>query len=263
MEEKINRDFYEMLYKGNPPFIKNENGFGVLGDVKIDKRNGKLECHLCGKFFINLSSHSANGHKIKCRDYKIKFGLPLSKGLCSKQESLKRSKRSIKSYKKNLKNKKILPIQEVLGVCKNAREVAIRKSIISNKYSDNSAYNRNQYASCDLQIIDRYNVLCKIIGHDNPVQSEYITYDRKLLSHIYKRFGSINNFREANNLSIIKQGGEEKVSRLDVIAELRKFFFKNNIIPRPKNFTSINCSRTTVYSKFGSWKNALVNSGLI
>lgn len=65
------------------PMEKVEKGFGFYGAVTQTNDGKHIQCHVCGYFFENLSSHIVLKHKIKAVAYKIKYGLRLKEGLLS------------------------------------------------------------------------------------------------------------------------------------------------------------------------------------
>lgn len=58
---------------------------------------GKPICEICGQAFERVGAHVRQAHNISARDYKLKFGLDLGKGLCSKKSSQK-SREAVEKY---------------------------------------------------------------------------------------------------------------------------------------------------------------------
>ncbi len=71
----------------------------ILGVIEYDTQ-GKPKCKICGKSFHRVLSHVRQKHNMSERKYKIKFGLDLGKGICSKKSSEKTSIKTIMNYKK-------------------------------------------------------------------------------------------------------------------------------------------------------------------
>lgn len=61
--EELAVEGFEPVYKGVPPFMKFENGFGYMGVLLEEKETGKLQCHLCGHLSLNISKHLFHKHK--------------------------------------------------------------------------------------------------------------------------------------------------------------------------------------------------------
>lgn len=77
----------------------------AFGEVKTDNE-GKYICHLCGRSFKKVLSHSVQMHNVSASEYKEMFGLYSSKGLCS-VDTVERLRESVKDnfgvvVKKNL-----------------------------------------------------------------------------------------------------------------------------------------------------------------
>lgn len=65
---------------------------GELGVLK--ESNGKVECHICGKWFIELGRHVSAKHKVSADEYRAYFGLATKRALCPKSFSKERSERA-------------------------------------------------------------------------------------------------------------------------------------------------------------------------
>lgn len=69
------------------------------GIIEYDK-SGKPICHICGKAFDRVTTHARQVHGISAREYKLKFGLDLKKGICSINSKNKSSKAVFCNYEK-------------------------------------------------------------------------------------------------------------------------------------------------------------------
>lgn len=49
----------------------------------------KLECHLCGGRFAGLYAHVRTAHQMSARDYKLRFGIPMTYGLSGRSTRMK------------------------------------------------------------------------------------------------------------------------------------------------------------------------------
>lgn len=58
---------------------RGDGGFGIWGQITDD--GDKLLCHECGRWYQGLGTHIALAHDMTARDYKLAYGLPLTKGL--------------------------------------------------------------------------------------------------------------------------------------------------------------------------------------
>lgn len=131
---------YKPIYKGIPPFMKYDKGYGYYGVLLENNVDGKLQCHLCGKDVLNLAKHIFHKHKkYTPRSYKEETGLSLTTPLVSestrkkqknnflnlteakKREVIKRLRRLNKKLhsgnKKQRVNKASLQVNNKYGTC--------------------------------------------------------------------------------------------------------------------------------------------------
>lgn len=73
------------------------------GEVKYT-HDGKLVCHICGKAFLKLASHTTQTHNLSEKEYKKKFGLNLYTGLASEETKAKLRKAIEENYDKVVVN---------------------------------------------------------------------------------------------------------------------------------------------------------------
>ncbi len=57
-----------------PPFVEIEGGYGFVGVVAEDSESGKLQCHVCGKWFEQLATHYSAMHGLDGVQYRARFG---------------------------------------------------------------------------------------------------------------------------------------------------------------------------------------------
>jgi|TARA_B110000977_G_scaffold151730_1_gene192612 hypothetical protein len=55
-------------------------------------------CEECGQYYHRVLSHVRQKHNLSAKQYKIKYGLDLSKGICSKSSSEKTRVKTKKNY---------------------------------------------------------------------------------------------------------------------------------------------------------------------
>ena len=70
----------------------------MLGVIRYDP-SGKPICEICGLSFDRLLTHVRQNHNLSARDYKLKFGLDLSKGICSMESKQKSRKAVLLNFK--------------------------------------------------------------------------------------------------------------------------------------------------------------------
>jgi hypothetical protein len=158
-----------------PPFENVKDGFGFMGVIVEDFVSGKLQCHLCGKWFETLPNHLRK-HEITGKDYKIRFGLLQSTALKSKKMRLKQSKIMQRLRKKNPQNN--------YKFTKNNSFAGNRKGI------KKAVESKNKYGVCDLQIIERIINLKDELGKTPTLTQLSDRYGGAMIFHLSKRYGS-------------------------------------------------------------------------
>lgn len=63
------------------PRVGAPSGFGRYG--YLDGDDSTIMCHECGQLFSSLGAHLSSQHGLTAREYKVRHGLPLGKGLIS------------------------------------------------------------------------------------------------------------------------------------------------------------------------------------
>lgn len=61
---------------------------------------GKPKCEICEEYFDRVAAHVRQKHDISAREYKIKYGFDLKKGICSKESKIKSRERVLENYDK-------------------------------------------------------------------------------------------------------------------------------------------------------------------
>jgi len=62
--------------------------------------DGKPMCEICGKHFNRVIAHARQKHDITEKEYKLRFGFDLKKGICSKESSAKSREKVMENYDK-------------------------------------------------------------------------------------------------------------------------------------------------------------------
>lgn len=69
----------------------------MQGEITYDAQ-GRPRCEICGQHFHRVLAHAWQVHKITARDYKLRFQLELSKGICSLRSSEKTRQKTLAQY---------------------------------------------------------------------------------------------------------------------------------------------------------------------
>lgn len=247
------------LYKAQEPFMEFKNGFGFQGVLMHDDVEDKVQCHLCGKWFDNLGQHIRHSHNETPDEYRMRVGLSLRTGLCSKRLSEAHRRVAAKMYKRRAS-----------GLIAASRKNRTRRSVKRARYHrqnpSSSMQFKNSRGLCDLQIAARYEIVKKIAGHI-PTIGDLKRHDKKLCGVLMQRHGGrINDWR--------KKMGEKKLSPneyrmfpdLDLVAILRKARTTLGHVPRPTDFSTKRPKGwpcfSVIYRRFGSWRAALRMAGI-
>lgn len=71
----------------------------AIGVIEYDVK-GKPICKICKKSFHRVLTHARQKHNISEKKYKLKFGLDLGKGICSKKSAKKSRIKTLLNYRK-------------------------------------------------------------------------------------------------------------------------------------------------------------------
>lgn len=240
-------------FKANPPYTEIEGKFGYRGVVLYNKLEDKLQCHECGEWVEHLPSHIWNRHKIKNKDYRMTYGLPLTYPLVNKKISSYLSELGEKNGIVNHMKGKFNKTAYLKGKAKGKLNKA------SMKYYRNCEAFHNKLSICEKQVNERYIVLAESLGHE-PTDREIVKFDPKLKDAIRKWYKNLNGFRKNHGYEI-KNGFNEKYSQEKVIGLLRMWIEKNHCIPNSKNLLHSSPTIATVKKYCGSLRKALHLAG--
>lgn len=181
MREELQIEGFEPVFKGVPPFMPFENGFGYMGVLLEEKESGKLQCHLCGHLALNLSKHLFHKHKdFSPERYRQVAGLNNTTPLLS-QASRKRMKNNF------------------LNLTEEKRKAVIKRLLENNQKSvrekkvgghrKNTLEAQNKFGTCPEQAKTLFWEEYKTHGRIPKVDE----MSAKLKHIIYTRFSSYKN----------------------------------------------------------------------
>lgn len=163
-KETIEINGFRSIYKGVPPFMKFDKGYGYFGVLLEEESTGKLQCHLCGDTFLNLAKHIFHKHKdTSPKQYKITTGLNLTTPLMSE--------RTRKLIKNNF-----------LDLDEEKRDAIIKRMQRFNKELHSKGTKKQRVNKATLEMNNKYGTC--------PEQIKYKFFAR------YDELGRIPNWRE-------------------------------------------------------------------
>jgi hypothetical protein len=244
-------DFAEVTIASyKEPMQKVEDGYGYYGAITTTKDNQHVQCHICGFYFANLSSHVKHKHEMDVRDYKMTYGLRITDGLLSpiaRQAAQSRYNMSARVTQEGLTK---------------AWEAAAKKRGEGWQPGGNTwaPITRNEKGMCRDQTIAKIQH-CASLNNDVAVEKYfYQMYGFGQRSTIEHWFGDWNNAtREAGVKSFkgMRKDAREE-SKVAIIAEIKAFYKHHHRTPQHADFESLETmhSYKQVYRLFGSLNDA-------
>jgi len=174
------------IEKWVPPFVSVKGGHGFVGVLAEDVKEGLLQCHVCGKWYEQLSTHVYTAHKMDGEAYRKKFGLLMNTALKSKRIRLIQSEtisRLMKEGKMNVGNK---PNRngKTYGFKKKNKESGNRKG------KAKAVESQNRFGVCDLQIMTKIINLGRRLGKTPTLVDIKNEFGGALISIMHSRYGS-------------------------------------------------------------------------
>jgi hypothetical protein len=157
-----------------PPFAPVQRGFGFVGVVAEDTGTGKIQCHLCGKWFEQLAAHLHGHHRMSSDEYKKTFGLFKATALASQRLRVHRSAVMIGNRNRNPENRHAFSAQHPVHHRRTGKEPAERQ---------------NRAGTCELQVADRIKQLAEKVGRTPTLVEVAGEYGKGFTSTIRNRYG--------------------------------------------------------------------------
>lgn len=164
-------------------------GFGYLGAILMSLDGEKMQCHICGKLFGDVGTHSRQAHKVTVDEYKERFELARTTSLIS--ESVRESRKnqmllilSRMTFDQRKKIRRNSAAAYRLWRFENKEKIAsIRWNI--------SLETKNKRGTCPDQLLEKIREVQKTLGK-TPSKIEFIheTGTQRFVHLIYKTFGS-------------------------------------------------------------------------
>ncbi len=164
------------LYQPKGPLTAVEAGFGYKGTLLYDRANGRVQCHVCGRWYRSVGVHAAMIHKMLAREYKLAYGLRHRTALCGEATRVS----LVKNYESRLADGSMI---QFCGGYNGQRPG-------KHKRTGRSMQWRNMHGVCPEQILDRLRHLAEQSGY-TPTEKEIKAAG---LEHVATfAFGTITN----------------------------------------------------------------------
>ena len=252
-----------IFYNYKEPLKEVHSGYGYYGVILSNKEGTKIQCHICGNMYAELSAHARQAHDISVRDYKEKYQLAYKTALISEDEREKRKARTIQWLNGMLPSERREYIKN-----RNAKFKAFREE--KRKQPKLTLETKNKRGTCPDQLLDKIKKVAEHIGR-SPTKAEFIDYfnSQKYIHIIYKTFGSWDKAKEMAGLKKLtrEDAGRPKVrspySKEELIEYLQIFYQENAKPP-----TETDCRRglipdSSIYRRvFGSLSKAREEAGI-
>lgn len=256
-ENPIAQDDQVLYYGYKEPLKKYEKGFGYIGVVSYSKEKDKVQCHICGRMFRNVGSHSALNHKISAEKYKEMIGLGQNTALVGEgtRTLLITAHKDIPSFSQKGKSKK-----QIVSHMKKMSKNGVTKGKGSRK-SSWTLERRNEEGLCPDQLIDRIIKLTEKLG-ERPTAKQYAE-EYGSFSSIITVYGTWN---KALEIAGIDTYTKEKGMRSDpqyLLENMRMFYQKYERTPRQSDMRRGLLPNHQIYNKvFGTLNRARQLAGI-
>lgn len=213
------------------PLIPVKKGYGYLGAIQVTTDGSKIQCHIYGKLFENLTFHINSKHQMNSQEYKEKFQLAKQSALISevfrdslKQKTIEYMMTLSPEQKEALKNK------QKEGYRKYLKE---RGSVNNFKIALETKNKRN---ACPQQLLKKIKEVAQKLKK-TPTKSEFIVEckSQRYVHLIYKTYGSWSNALKLLNMTPANTSwkGTERTRQSDeaLLEHLQNFWIENKRIP--------------------------------
>lgn len=228
------------IYNYKEPLQKFKDGHGFIGALLFDEATDKVQCHICGGWFVSLSHHIWHTHGMKAYEYKDKVGLLRSSALIGEKMRAKLIANGLDKRLQNLRR----------GHKKTQAEKEKIRATLKANYA--KAENKNLRGTCHLQLAKRLQELKERLKRV-PTTREIPFYESMI-----RAFGTTKKAFEYAGLKYIGTQGQTGYHSKDLKPILLKFK-----IDYGRKASYSDCRRGLIPSVgifsmcFGSFKKAL------
>ncbi len=201
-----------------------KEGFGFLGTLLYDDIEDKIQCHVCGELFTQLTHFHLRKHELTTPEYKEKFGLNKMTALMTPTLSERKSllpQNKIPIWKKMSKADFKRFNERRLKGYKN-KDTQLRKET---NYGRRYTYEMmNRFGSCPLQVEERFIRVTESLGR-TPKELDLIKADSGLLDILIRKFKTYSNALNHFGLKLNKRSSRRDYNT-EYLSKLLKIWVK-------------------------------------
>lgn len=219
------------FYNYKEPLMKFDRGHGYIGALVFDTETDKVQCHLCGEWFVQLAHHLKREHNMSASAYKEEVGLFQTTALIGEKF---REKLIASGLDKRLQNLRQAHLERKKNGFKKS-EATILKTRETVKRNAEKAEWKNLRGTCPEQLLDRLQKIYQREG-DNFALREHVGFQDLLK----KTYGTV---KEACRLAGVPyripgttKPKPHKYNDEQVIDFVKEFASRFNRIPFRKDF---------------------------
>lgn len=225
----INQDLKLVTHNGvllqfknyKEPISKVVDGFGYNGVILQSVDGDKLQCHICGELFGDLTLHVNRKHKISIPNYKARFGIAKKTSLISEnQRNLRREKTM--AWLNSLS-------EQEMNEYRNKLRERGKKGFASRKPGQpkESLETKNKKGTCPDQLLEKIREVSEKLNK-TPTLSEFMkeTGGQKYKHLVFATFGSYSNAIRILNLTPeikVSRGGGRRYDDVELLEYLKIF----------------------------------------
>lgn len=195
------------ITKLEPPFMTVEKGFGFVGVLAVDSKTGEIQCHLCGEWYKQLSSHLHFQHHISADEYKRRFGLFKATALVTMEMREHRSRVMLENRRLNKANRHLFSKKHPYIYHRKGKEPAERQ---------------NRAGVCELQVAEKIQSLAKELGKTPALTQIIEKYGGGFAGIIHNRYGGY--------IKLVKMLGMKPLPSSHNPTYSRKYFVDRGIV---------------------------------
>lgn len=228
-----------MHYKEPLKPVPRKWGVGYYGAIQVTLDGEKIQCHMCGKLFKNLSFHIRNVHFVNAKEYKSFFQLARTTALVSEAERNRLKENAMRRWQEMSPKQR----QEVM----RTRMEGLKKWWKENrnkdrKFGKHRLETDNKRGTCPDQLKDRLRKMAEKLGH-TPSMRDFKKENNssRWIGYINSTFGSFGKAIKAAGLVpkkkfVYKEGKKNWYSDEELLDFISIFWQENGRVATETDF---------------------------